>query len=101
MTKNTTRKAISELRKTAIPVALTSDASYPGCGVETLTGSFGLCVGMIGLQYLRQVRIVDRDQRPLLQLRKVPRHPKGDHRDRDGGIFKDPEAEVQVAPGIG
>src|ERR1035441_1987887 len=103
----------SAVRKTTIPVAFTSDFSYPAdasiSSPEWSSGSCqrpcpespsepsSLCVCMFRLQNLRNMRVVGLHQRTRLQARAIEGDPKGNHRNRYSHIFENPPTEVEVA----
>src|ERR1700674_2632144 len=92
----TTTKMPSAVRKTIIPETLTSVPSYPS-EVSTFGFSFGSCVCMFRLQYLRQMRVVGHHQRTRCELSAVVRHPQGSHSHRHRDVLKNSPAEVQIA----
>src|ERR1700760_2778705 len=102
----TATKIASAVRKTAIPVTRTSVCSYPN-EVSTSSG-FGpcepscssSCVGMFGLQDLRQVRVVDLNQGTGFQLHREIHKPETDQRPRYRDVLKDSPAEMQVSRSI-
>src|SRR5579859_3519301 len=95
----TTTKMPNAVRKTTIPETLTSVPSYPS-EVSTFGFSFGSCVCMFRLQYLRQMRVVGHHQRTRCQVGAVVRCPQRSHRHRYRDVLKNPPAEVQVPRSI-
>src|SRR6202041_1596770 len=99
----------SAARKTTMPVTRTSDCSKPAeastssgpCEPSCISSSClcppPLCMDMLRLQNLRQMRIVGLHQRPHLQARAVDRHPEGHHGHGHGDVLQYSPAEVQVA----
>src|ERR1039458_3174888 len=100
---------VSAVRKTRTPETRTSDRSKPAeastSSPEWSSGfcqrpcpeSSSLCVDMLRLQYLRNMRVVGLHQRTRFQLHAVKGRPKGCHRHRHGDVFKDSPTEAQVA----
>src|SRR5580698_4991544 len=98
----TATKMPSAVRKTTTPETLTSVPSYPS-EASTSTGSCSLCCskgelcdGMFGLQNLRQMRIVGRDQRTRLQIAAIDSYPQRNHGYRHRRVLQNSPAEMQV-----
>src|ERR1700722_13371011 len=89
---------------TTMPVTLASLRSYPEersiSSGSWPPGTCSLCLGMFGLQNLRQMRIVDLHKGPRLQSRAEVSQPETEQRGRHGDVLENSPAEMQIARGI-